>query len=77
LDKFFNEIKWLHLVYHIFLPSSRAGSYFLLDQKVRQKIKKKRCSPAFGPTRTPPFFRAIAHGVNQPARTISLLLNAS
>jgi hypothetical protein len=59
------------------LPSSRAGSYFLLDQKVRQKIKKKRRSHPQGSTLTPPFFQAIAHGVNQLARTISLLVYAS
>jgi hypothetical protein len=50
-----------------------------LMQKVTKEIKKIRqlADQPAGPTRTPPFFQACAHGVNQLAQTFSFASNAN
>jgi hypothetical protein len=60
----------------IFLAFGLAGRALLsaLMQKVTKEIKKIRqlADQPARPTRTPPFFQACAHGVNQLAQTFSL-----
>jgi hypothetical protein len=50
------------------------SSISALMQKVTKEIKKIRqlADQPAGPTRTPPFFQACAHGVNQLVQTFSL-----
>jgi hypothetical protein len=50
----------------------RPGVTFCLDAESYQRNQEKTMLQPAGPTRTPPFFQACAHGVNQLAQTFSL-----